>query len=867
MPKLSIASISMTSEQTRLLADSNSFRESGGIFVDQNGVEHPYGAGSVWYDDFGLIITENEEAALAESGNDAYSQDLRHAGWSHIEIVSVGNEEMTLSVDCRKDFTDALIAALRQTDTGRRMMAISCTHRADGNPAWSICLRRYAIDLESKTLSLPSATHDEAFEADVLARINACLQERGMPECAPAVTGHAPTVSDAVKTDAETPAIDARAARVPDVSQIEMQIQKLRAEANRRVSSLTDIQTSLTAINEREQAVRARESAEAERDIAIAAKERLLQQAQNEERLRVELQEKIEALGAHIEALQTRIKELNGEIAKKDEVIAALTEEKLQLNETVKTAENNASKALESSRVWQAAATEEINAHAITAADRDSLLNGLEQLDLEVKRHAAAFHKEMYELELSTRAQIESLTKELQNQSQQAAIFIQALNVQTLATQQLIDGFKQQMAPLGANQDETAAVLPAAAPASSVAKYDNNSPFDTALPHAMEASLQTDSENEQSDYTLTDPDTTAHIEQTPPLNTLSALGLSQVKRKHSNILNVKPFIFRQSAAERNPQLERERFKPVATALPCAETAALAAPIAINGGALHFPRKLRRLSQLPAQERKNHQLVWQNVKNDLSKAALEDASESKAPIHFAAHAQKAAAKNWQNKFALSPSSNDGAIQWRRSPGEFETLLSRADQLESNISRLAELSMAHADNVAAASPVDGTHSLNHDPADYTKNNAIDNNSGRRMRAVIAAGLSTLSVNVLIVALAIYAATDGTTPPPRQITAQLHGVRSAAAQLSAITGQLLQEESGDYHPPVSVTRSDAKETETETPDVQQIMSAVFEFDAGAAVETVLKPFIPEEMADSRNQPNANTLDATQIAAMYPR
>jgi len=172
------------------------------------------------------------------------------------------------------------------------------------------------------------------------------------------------------------------------------------------------------------------------------------------------------------------------------------------------------------------------------------------------------------------------------------------------------------------------------------------------------------------------------------------------------------------------------------------------------------------------------------------------------------------------------------------------------------------MAHADNVAAASPADGTPLFDHDPARFTKNNAIDNNSGRRMRAVIAAGLSTLSVNVLIVGLAMYAATDGTAPPMRQITAQLHGIRSAAAQLSAISGQLLQEASGDSHPPIAITRNNAKETETGMPDVQQIMSAVFEFDAGAAVETVLKPYNTEETANSRNLPNA-----TQVAAMYPR
>ncbi|QFY42173.1 hypothetical protein F6R98_05600 [Candidatus Methylospira mobilis] len=835
MPKFSIASISMSPEQTRLLAESNSFRESGGIFVDQNGTEHPYHAGSIWYDDFGPIITENEEAALSESGDDTYAQDIRHAGWSHIEIVSAGNEEMTLLTDCQKDFTVALIAALRQTDAGCRMMAISCAHRAEGKLAWSISLRRrYALNHESRTFSLPSAINGEAFEADILARINGCLQERGLPECALAVKGHTPDVSDAVKTGSGTPTADARASRAPDASQIEMQIQKLRAEANRRVSSLTDIQTSLTAINEREQAVRARESAETERDVAIAAKERLLQQAQNEERLRVELQEKIEALSAQIETLQTRIKELNGEIAKKDEVIAALTEEKLQLNETVKTAENNASKALENSRAWQAAATEEINAHAITAADRDALLNGLEQLDQEVKRHAAAFHKEMYELEQSTRAQIENLTKELQNQSQQAATFIQALNVQTQATQRLIDGFKQQMAPHSAKQE------------------------------GMAAALQTDSENEHPDNTRTEPDSTPHNEPAP--HPLFAVGMSQVERKHSNILNVKPFILRQGAAERNQQPGQERFKPIATTLPRSVAAALAAPIAINDGASHFPRKLRRLSQPTGQEGKNHQLVWQNVKDDLSKAAREDGAGSKEPSHYVSHAQKAAVKNWQNKFALSPSSNDGSIQWRRNPGEIDTLSSRADQLESNISKLAELSMSRADIVTAASPVDGTSSLDHDHAGYTKNNIVDNNGGRRMRAVIAAGLSTLSVSVLIAGLAIYAATDGTTLPMRQITAQLHGIRSAAAHLSAITGQLLQEESGDYHPAASLTRTDAKETETEIPDVQQIMSAVFEFDAGAMAGTVLKPFIPEELADGRNLPNANTLNATQVAAIFP-
>ena len=894
MPKLSTASISMTSEQTRLLAETNSFKESGGVFVDQKGVEHPYAAENIWYDDFNAIVTASEAPALFELSTAGYVIDFQQADtapgaeWSHIEIEST-REETALLADYQKDVIAALIAALHQTASGRRMMAVSCAHDVNGNLLRSISLHQYAVNHESKTVSFPLDINANGFAAEALARINTRLLEHSLLECTLAGnenSGHALTVpveSNAAERAApEAPVSHIRTAGVPDVAQIEAQIQKLREAANRRASSLTDFQSSQAAISEREQAVRAKESAEAERDEAISAKQQLLQQAKHEDSLREELQEKIEALSEQIETLHAHIKELNAAIAKKDQLIAALTTEKLQLNETVKIAENNTSKALETSRAWQSAATEEINAHAVTVADRDSLLTGIEQLDLEVKRHAAAFHKELYELEQATRAQIENLTKELQYQSQQAVSFIKALSIQNQASQQLIDGFKRQLPLQTEQQDEATVTRAIAAEAPVIALYDRTV-IGADAPDAVEAPSQTDSGNERPYFARTDPGTALNgepvpDEQTPDKSTASHAGDLPASC-------------------------------IAATIPSTETEALAAPAVINGNALPFPRKLRRLSQLPVQHRKNHQLVWQNIKNDFGKVTSEGEEKLDNAIHY--HLQKQAAKDWQNKIGTAASSrNGGSAQWYRQPDESQDLSSRAERLESNVRQLTEFSMTQADNAAAATSVTDTLSTASNHAVYTKN-SIDNHSGRRMRAVIAAGLSTLSVNVLIVGLAMYAATDGDgTTPMHSITGQLHRFQSEAAHFTAKADQLLRRKPSDNsqetmnpvdtdgrlpgseantkdvnkaqeqtlgltmpqtnNQDIEVFTFDDKKNTPAIPDVQQIMNVVFEFDSGAVTGTFLKPYFTEELtitAKDKPDANTNTPNATQVAAIFPR
>jgi hypothetical protein len=652
-----------------------------------------------------------------------------------------------------------------------------------------------------------------------------------------------PVESNAAESAAaETPIPLIRTASVPDVAQIEAQIQKLRETAVRRASSLSDLESTQTAISEREQAIRAKESAEMERDEAIAVKQQLLQQAKHENRIREELQEKIEALSEQIETLQTRIQELNAAIAKKDELITALTAEKLQLSETVSIAENNTTKALETSRAWQNAATEEINAHAVTLADRDSLLAGIEQLDLEVKRHAAVFHKELYELEQATRAQIENLTKELQHQAQQAEAFVKALSIQNQASQQLIDGFKRQLPLQTEQRDETAAARTVAAAVPVIEQYGDRITVDTeATPlNAEEAPPQTVGEN------------------APPI-------------EHG------------IAGRANDPVE----SGIAAAIPGPETEVPAAPVEADETSA-LPRKLRRLSQLSVQDRKNHQLVWQNVKNDFGKTATGDRQAS-PPV------MQALAPCPVSLTQPLPKGEESRYSLRDLHGnERETLSTPDARLESNVRKLTASNRNHARNTAAEKPV------------------MDNNNGRRMRAVIAAGLSTLSISILIAGLAMYAATDGDGATyMRSLTEQLHSFQSEAARLTAKADQLLRRVPGNHPQETTMnavhtslpgsavnikgvdkaqgqtlglampqsnnqdfemfTAGDKKNTQI-VPDMQQVMSIVFERPANAATtadEIFAKPYLTKELAiTAQDKQSADTMNPVQVvAAISPR
>jgi hypothetical protein len=193
-----------------------------------------------------------------------------------------------------------------------------------------------------------------------------------------------------------------------DISEIESKIKALREEANKRAASLINVHISQDA----DHASPGKESMAAEYSEALATKEHFLSQAQGDEAVLEERKEKIDALTRELDRLETRINELRAVIAEKDELIVTLTMEKLQLEESVNNAEKSARNALETSRAWQTALTEEINAHAVAARDRDLLLTEIEQLEGEIQRHAEATQVERHEQDQVACIQAEHLGKE-----------------------------------------------------------------------------------------------------------------------------------------------------------------------------------------------------------------------------------------------------------------------------------------------------------------------------------------------------------------------------------------------------------------------------------------------------------------------
>ena len=466
-----------------------------------------------------------------------------------------------------------------------------------------------------------------------------------------------------------------------DISEIESKIKKLREEANKRAASLINIQTSQEVVAERDYVFRAKESVEAECSKALVAKQQLLRQAQCEDAVLKELEEKIDALTRQVEILETRINELSAVIAEKDELIVTLTVEKLQLEESIKNAEKNAHNALETGRAWQAAATEEISAHAVTARDRDSLMVEIEQLEHEIQQHAEIFRDELHEQELAARIQSEQPAKAFEYHSQKTDSSIKDIGID-----------KQ----------------------------------------TQEAESDSESERVAADHA-----------DTPMLDPPQCEPTIDILESR---VDVNPLV-----------LAIEKTTPGAEMNTISETTVIPESVS-TGNTLPFSRKLQRGPRHSIRIGKSYDVVRQNIKNNLDLKNDRTESDLEGRLNPAAlynhkkqeHPKKQAAKAWQNKVEeYLAISNNGSIRWDRSPGEREGMGSRANLLESNVRKLAELSMAgmHAESQPA-----GNTTLSVAP-EINENQDIssENKAALRKRASIVVGLGTMAVVFGLLALA--------------------------------------------------------------------------------------------------------------------
>jgi len=117
-------------------------------------------------------------------------------------------------------------------------------------------------------------------------------------------------------------------------------------------------------------------------------------------------------------------------------------------------------------------------------------------------------------------------------------------------------------------------------------------------------------------------------------------------------------------------------------------------------------------------------------------------------------RKRIAKAWQNKVEeFSAISDNGSIRWDRRSEEGEGTVGRAEALESNVRKLAELSMTGA--YAEIRPVEKAAPP---VTEVMDENQAGNKAVLRKRVSVAAGVSTAAVVVFLIAGLTFAAQEG-------------------------------------------------------------------------------------------------------------
>ncbi|WP_194270159.1 hypothetical protein [Candidatus Methylospira mobilis] len=158
--------------------------------------------------------------------------------------------------------------------------------------------------------------------------------------------------------------------------------------------------------------------------------------------------------------------------------------------------------------------------------------------------------------------------------------------------------------------------------------------------------------------------------------------------------------------------------------------------------------------------KNQEVAGQNIKNnqDLNKyrPTCDLGERPNDPVLYSP--RKRIAKAWQNKVEeFSAISDNGSIRWDRRPEEGEGTAGRAETLEFNVRKLAELSMtgAHAESRPAGSAANsGAEAMDENQV------GAGNNAVQRKRVSVAAGVGTVAIAVFLMAGLSIAARDGAT-----------------------------------------------------------------------------------------------------------
>lgn len=486
---VSILSASMTSDDAKKQAGSNSPLKGGGVFLDQHGNQYGYEPGENWYSNHEEAVVAGEKEALFGLKDQGYQSSLRRprsiggampeppAEWDHL-VVSATREETELLKGHEAAVMEALVEALHKTPNGRRMMAISFAHDDTGNLHWHINLHRFAVDHEAKTISTSMDLTKNSVVHQTLARINEVMRERGLLELSDFVSrdgrplsadrGVPPEVHHATKTTiqeagavdiTEPPTSLVRGAVSPDlariaqaetvtrqeIAQVETEIQKLRELANRKATTLGDIQSAKSALTERDHAIQARLQAEADRDAALAERDSMEKRAVHAESVQGQLTGEVMHLSAQIDELKMRIEDNEVTIEERDERITELEGHLKITSINLQTAQEQLETATTVSKKWEEAARESFEANASITQERNGLLETVEAMENELHQQAERFKQEIEEQNRAAQEQIDALTKQFQQQAQQAESFIKQLSEQNLAGQKQIENLTTQL--------------------------------------------------------------------------------------------------------------------------------------------------------------------------------------------------------------------------------------------------------------------------------------------------------------------------------------------------------------------------------------------------------------------------------------